>query len=100
MDAQTLATLVGALLTGGVATKLLEHLWPFLAGRGERRRSELDRAWASRDREAAKRRQLEEFASRCVRRLIEAPCVPDDTIPEWPASTPSTGPTDIPKGVK
>lgn len=92
MDAAMLATIIGAVLTGGMGTKLLDQVGPLVFGRGERRRSELERAWAARDREARKRRQIEEFASRLVRRLIEAPCVPADEIPEWPPYS-DTGPT-------
>lgn len=95
----TAALIVGSIGAGGLGVKLLEHMWPLIAGRGDRRRDELDRAWAARDRawkerdyEARKRRTAEEFAAKCVRRLIEAPCVPAESIPEWPASL-DTGPT-------
>lgn len=92
MSAEMLATIIGAVLTGGIGTKLLDNLWPLIAGRGERRRDGLERAWTARDREARKRRQIEEFASKLIRRLVEAPCVPADSIPEWPPYS-DTGPT-------
>ena len=87
------ADLVVKLGGGAIAVKLLDWLIPLLRGREARRRAELDRVWRERDREARKRRRLEEFATLLRRRLLEAPCVDDSTIPPWPALG-DTGPTD------
>lgn len=83
MTAEQLTTIVVALLGGGFTAELIRWLAPLIKGRGTRR-SELDQAHSRADAEAAKRRIVEEHASRLTRLLIEAPCIDSSTIPSFP----------------
>lgn len=80
---EELTRTVIALVSGGFLMELLRWLTSLIKGRGARR-SELELAWAKADTEAAKRRIVEEYASRITRRLIEAPCVDSNTIEPFP----------------
>jgi len=81
------ATPVALLLSAGggaIILELAKRALDALSGRGRRRRDEVDRAWQRADREASKRRRIEEHASLLRRQLIAAPCVDSATIPEYP----------------
>lgn len=87
MGTQEWIALITGLGGGPLILAVVRAVWRATTGREGRRRSEVDRAWQERDREATKRRRLEEFASLLRRRLLEAPCVDDSTVPTWPEST-------------
>lgn len=81
------ATPVALLLSAGGGAILLEltkRTLDAMSGRGRKRRDEVDRAWQRADREASKRRRLEEHSSLLRRLLIAAPCVDSSEIPEYP----------------
>ncbi|WP_067198954.1 hypothetical protein [Microbacterium sp. XT11] len=81
------ATPAAVLLSAGGGAILLEltkRVLDAASGRGRKRRDEVDRAWQRADREAAKRRRIEEHASLLRRLLIAAPCVDSSEIPEYP----------------
>lgn len=85
MDAATVALVLTALGAGGILLELTKRIGGAVTGRGRRRRDEVDRAWRRADREASRRRRMEEYASRLVRVLTAAPCVDLEQIPPWPA---------------
>lgn len=85
MDTAGWVAIAVAALTGGLARDLFA--WLRSAFKKADRRSELERAWDSRDAEARKRRQVEEHASLLTRMLIAAPCVDQSTIPPFPQYT-------------
>ena len=68
-----------------------KQLVGIFTGRSRRKRDEVDEAYRERDREASKRRVIEEHASAVRRIAIEAPCVPTESIPPWPAYRGDTG---------
>lgn len=81
------ATPVALLLSAGGGAILLEltkRALDALSGQGRKRRDEVDRAWQRADREASKRRRVEEHASLLRRLLLAAPCVDSDTLPAYP----------------
>ncbi|WP_371031285.1 hypothetical protein [Pseudoclavibacter sp. JSM 162008] len=85
---------VAAILGGGGLAGVLafgKQLLGIFTGRSRRKRDEVDEAWKERDKEAAKRRQIEEHASAVRRIAIEAPCIPAESIPPWPAYRGDTG---------
>lgn len=116
MDAPVVAQMVALVLSAGggaIVLKVIEHLPALFNGKARAARSDVDRALAERDKaqteaEAAKqerahsehardaerkiRRIIEEHASVLRRRLIEAPCVDEATIPPYPSTSPATGP--------
>lgn len=69
---------------GAILLELTKRALDALSGRGRKRRDEVDRAWQRADREASRRRRLEEHASLLRRHLLAAPCVDSDTIPAYP----------------
>lgn len=69
---------------GAIILELVKRGLDRISGRGRKRRDEVDRAWQRADREASKRRRIEEHASLLRRRLIAAPCVDEATIPDFP----------------
>lgn len=99
-DWGTLATGLILAAGGGIGLeKLASFLLGLITGRNGRRRDEVARAWMQADQERmrasradVRRRKAEEHASLVRRMLIEAPCVPTDSIPPWPAPEPATGP--------
>lgn len=90
MTALEIAAVLTALGAGGILLKLAERIWDALHGRGKARRDEVQLAWEHADDEARKRRIVEEYASRQVRRQIEAPCIDDRTIEPFPTYTKET----------
>ena len=85
MDGAQIVSLLIALGAGGILLELIKRLIDAFSGRGRKRRDEVDRAWRRGDHEAAKRRIVEEYASRQTRRLIEAPCIETSTIEPFPS---------------
>lgn len=85
MDAADIASLIAAAGGGAILLELTKRGLDKLSNRGAKRRDEVDRAWRRADREAQKRRVLEEYASQLRRVLIGAPCVETADIPTWPA---------------
>lgn len=96
-SAADIATLVAAF--GGLrgAEAIIRALWTGLSEKGQRRRSETDRAWRQADKEARKRRIAERHAGLMERMLIAAPCIDTATIPPWPSYGTDTGETSIRK---
>lgn len=87
------STPLSALVTIIVAAVSSAAMWEFAKGlverargRPGRRRSDLDKMAAERDREAAERRILQEELSLHRRIIIEAPCLGPDALPPYPAS--------------
>lgn len=87
MDAQTVALVLGALGAGGILLELTKRGLDAWHNRGAKRRDEVDRAWRRVDREATRRRRIEEYASQLRRVLHGAPCVDASEIPPWPTYT-------------
>lgn len=85
MDYAALAAIITAVGGGMIIPKLFTRAWDAISGRGKRRRDEVDRAWRRVDREAQRRRVVEEHASHLRRMLIDAPCVDVADIPPFPS---------------
>lgn len=88
------AAWVAAILGAGGSAALFgfgKQLLHLFTGRARRKRDEVDEAYRDRDREAAKRRQIEEHASAVRRLAIEASCIRTEDIPPWPAYRGDTG---------
>ena len=85
MDAADIASLIAAAGGGAILLELTKRGLDKLSNRGAKRRDEVDRAWRRADREAHKRRMLEEYASHLRRILISAACIEAADIPNWPA---------------
>lgn len=103
MDLEALRV-IGQLATafgvGSVIWPAAKHVYRLLTGRAQQVRSDVDKAHEqvekarkATDREARRRRKIEEFASLLRRRLIEAPCVETADIPHWPEYSPDTDST-------
>lgn len=91
MTPEQIATLMVGLGVGGILLELAKRLFDALTGRGRKRRDEISRAWDRTDQErrradeeSRRKRIAEEHASHCRRLLLEAPCVPNETIPPYP----------------
>ncbi|PPG29627.1 hypothetical protein [Pseudoclavibacter sp. RFBB5] len=105
MDLETLrvvGTLATAFGVGSVIWPATKHVYRRLTGRAQQIRNDVDKAHEqvekarkATDREARRRRKVEEFASLLIRRLIAAECVDESTIPPWPEyqPDPDTTPT-------
>ncbi|GGD32977.1 hypothetical protein GCM10010915_11700 [Microbacterium faecale] len=89
MDAAAIASLIGAAGGGAILLELTKRGLDKISNRGAKRRDEVDRAWRRVDREASKRRRMEEHASHLTRLLFAAPCVEPADIPSFPAYTDS-----------
>ncbi|WP_119697054.1 hypothetical protein [Microbacterium halotolerans] len=85
--AAIISSLLGAGGIGAILIKLVERGLDKMSNRGNKRRDEVDRAWRRVDREASRRRKVEEHASHLTRLLIAAPCVDPTTIPKFPPYT-------------
>lgn len=70
---------------GAIILELTKRGIDAASGRGRKRRDEVDRAWTRADSEAQKRRIAEEHASHVRRLLIEAPCIDNAQVPQFPA---------------
>ena len=90
MDAASIAALIGAAGGGAILLELVKRLLDATTGRGRKRRDEVDRAWRRADREASRRRVVEEHASHLRRLLLAADCVDTTSIPPFPAYTETT----------
>lgn len=95
MTAETVAALMLGLGVGGILLELMKRTWDAISGRGKVRRDEIARAWEqadeqrrNRDEEATRRRIAEEHASQLRRLALEAPCIPNEDIPQYPAYPP------------
>jgi len=84
MDAADIASLIAAAGGGGILLELTKRGVGALSGAGRKRRDEVDRAWKRTDKEAQRRRLIEEHASHLRRILFGAPCVDAADIPPWP----------------
>ena len=87
------AAWVTAILGAGGLTAILtfgKHLVALVTGRARRKRDEVDEAYAERDKEAAKRRIIEEHAS-AVRVVAIREGVDPALIPAWPTYRSDTG---------
>ncbi|HXH34317.1 MAG TPA: hypothetical protein VNJ54_07890 [Plantibacter sp.] len=87
MSAQDWATILVAIGAGAIFKELVVVIGKALTGRLGQRRNEVDRAFRERDREASRRRKLEESLSHHRRLMNEAPCIPIESIPPWPTYT-------------
>ena len=95
MTAADIAALLVAGGVGAVVLELTKRIWDAISGRGKVRRDEIARAWAQadeqrqkRDDEATRRRIAEEHASQLRRLALEAPCIPNEDIPQYPTYPP------------
>ena len=85
MTFQDFLGLLAAAGGGVIIPEIIRRVIGAVSGKGKRHRAEVDRAWRARDREAATRRRLEEYASLLIRKLNAATCVDPKDIPKWPA---------------
>lgn len=103
MDLEALRV-IGQLATafgiGSVLWPATKHISRRLTERAQQVRDDVDKAHEqvekarkATDREARRRRKVEEFASLLRRMLIEAPGVNTADIPPWPEYTPDTDST-------
>lgn len=89
---ETWVPVIVAAVSSPLLVKGVEMFTSWVTRREGKKRTDLDRAWSARDREARKRRIVEEHAHSLRRMLIEAPCIEFSDIPPWPTS--GTGPVD------
>lgn len=86
-DVQSIITALLGALGGGTLTSIFKQVWDWSTGKQGRRRNEVDRAYAQRDKEARKRRILEESLSVHRRVILEAGCLSQDDLPPYPVLT-------------
>lgn len=91
--AQEIAIVLGAIGGGAFIREAVSAVWRAATGREGRRRADSDAGWRARDREATKRRKLQEYATHLRMELVAAG-VPMHELPPWPRSAPDTGPTN------
>lgn len=91
MDTQQLVAIAVAAIGSPLLLEVTKRLISWAKGRERAKRAEIDRAHDLIDRERSghdrtrrKLRIMEQYASRLLRRLTEAPCIDDATIPTWP----------------
>lgn len=87
MTTETFVALITGLGGGPIIVSAIRALWVHVTGRQRRARDEATQVWMKLDREAARRRRLQEYSSVLRRELIEAPCVDNGSIPPWPGDT-------------
>ena len=96
---QIVALILASLTAGGVGTKLIDWARDALAGRMQKRRAEVDRAIAEREKEHEAREAAEDAEAEQARRvrileeslaihrrtIIDAPCLGPEHLPVYPA---------------